>query len=231
MGTYGFDDFKKYLKIRCGQRTDLEAVAGENIYGLLVNESYLHITTRKTLFEVKLDFRFPELETVDSTTGIDTTAGTAYVAIPTGAVNIIDVYDYDNEKHLDYITPREYFKNTDRYDADKRSTPTEWTRFTSYIYLHPTPDAAYTLIRAYRKIPTLLTGTTGTVIGAEWDPVILEFAVYKAMSWLQEFEKAKFIKEEVKDMLVGLAGIYEPEELQRDVMMRPSILLRTPGRK
>jgi len=231
MGTYGFDDFKIYLKARCNSRDDVESISGQNLYGLWVNEAYMDLTTRKQFFEVRVGLRFPELEAVDTTTGVDTVAGTPYVAIPTGAVVIIDVYDYDSKRHLEWIPIREYFKKTDRYDSASRGAPTKWTRFGAYIYLHSTPDTAYTLIRAYRKIPTELTGETATVIGTEWDPLILELATYKAYTWLQMFDQAKSIKDNVKDMLLGLAGIYDTEELGRDVQIRPAPDLRLSGRK
>jgi hypothetical protein len=232
MGTYGFDDFKLYLKTRCGSRDDVESISGQNLYGIWVNEAYLELTTRKQFFEVKMNLRFPELETVDSTTGVATTDGTPYVAMPTGAVNIIDVYDYDNEQHLEWITVREYFKKTDRYDTSAEGKPTKWTRFGSYIYLHPTPDAStYNMVRAYRKIPDELTGSSATAIGSEWDPLILELATYKAYTWLRMFEESKFVKDNIKDMLAGLIGIYDPEEFQRDVQFRPAPDLRQSGRK
>jgi len=231
MGIWTFDIFKLYLKFRCSNRTDLENLGGYNLYETAVNAAYLALTTKKQIYQVKLNLRFPELETTDATTGTATVDGIATIATATTAVQIIDVYDSTNSVSLDWIPLKRYLDYTDRYDTSAEGKPGEWTRSGGYIYLHPTPDDAYTMYQYYRKRPTLLSGTNATVIGAEWDEPILELATHKIHMWNHEYEKAKFIKEEFIDMVVGIMGMYEAEETSRKEHFRPAPGLRDPGRR
>ena len=231
MGTWTFSEFKLFLKFRFGNRTDIENVGGYNLYETATNAAYLALTTKKQIFQVRLNLRFPELETTDATTGTNTVAGTATIAVATTAIQIIDVYDATNDVSLDWIPLKRYLDYTDRYSTTARGKPTEWTRSGGYIYLHPTPDAVYKMYQYYRKRPTLLTGTSATVIGPEWDEPILEYATYKLQMWLHEYEKTKFVKEEFIDMVVGILGMYEAEETSRREWIRPAPGLRDPGRR
>jgi len=231
MGTWGLDTFKLYLKFRNANRTDLENVGGVNLYETATNAAYLALTTKKQIFQVRLNLRFPELETTDATTGTNTVDGTSTIAVAPTAIQIIDVYDATNNVSLDWMPLKRYLDYTDRYDTGAEGKPNEWTRSGGYIYLHPTPDATYKMYQYFRKRPTLLTGTTATVIGPEWDESILEYATYKLLMWNHEYEKAKFVKEEVIDMIVGILGMYEAEETSRKEHIRPAAGLRDPGRR
>src|SRR5512135_2916865 len=196
MGTWTFAEFKRFLKFRNANDASVENVDGTNLYSTLVNQAYTALTTRKQIIQVRLNLRFPELEEISSASS--TTDGYPYITIATGAVMVLDVFDATTEVTLSYIPMKKYLSYADRYDTDSEGPPTEWTRFGGYIYLHPTPDKAYSLRQSIRKKPILLSATTDTtVIGTEWDEPILEMAVYKLLNWQHEYVKSKFVKDEL----------------------------------
>jgi hypothetical protein len=232
MGDWTFSEFKRYLKFRFTKRADIENFEGVNLYESALNAAYMALATRKQIFQVRMNLRFPELETTDATTGTSTVDGTATIAKASAAVQIIDVYDATNNVSLDWIPLKKYLDYTDRYDTGAEAAPTEWTRSGGYIYLHPTPGAVYKIYQYFRKRPDLLAAINDvTVIGPEWDEPIMEFATYKLLMWFNEFDKAKFVKEEFLDMVIGILGMYEAEETSRKEHLRPAPGLRDPGRR
>lgn len=168
---------------------------------------------------------FPELhtsstdDTVDGTATIETTAGTLYID---------EIYDGDNEVYLKWIPWSKYISYTDRNTSSAEGIPKEWHRrgtvASNDIYLHSTPDDAYTLTIYYRKKPSLLTGTNTTAIGDEWDYPIVQLATVFGLQWLQEYEKANVVYQAWLQNVMGLAGIYMKEELARRENIQPSSL-------
>ena len=205
-----FAEFTSYLKFQFGNRTDLESVDDVNMYGVWINMAYQNLTTRNRFWSLKRDFKFPKLLAIDDTQS--TSDGVAYVNVPTGALIVNNVYDATNDRDLVYIKPAKYFKYTDRSNTDAEGEPTEYTRHGSYVYLHDTPAATYSLEIDYRKIPAVLSGTATTEIGEEWDEAILSLAAYIGFSWVHEYEKAEKRKEEFIGLVSGLIGIYDKEE-------------------
>jgi len=86
-----FAELKSYLKFQFGNRTDLESVDSENMYGVWINMAYQNLTTRNRFWSLNRNFKFPELR--DTDTSQTTTDGTAYVNVPSGAVVIYNVLD------------------------------------------------------------------------------------------------------------------------------------------
>ena len=222
MGDWGLNSFAKYLKFQLGQRTDLAAATddAESLYETWTNLAYRELTMGRKLIGQEYNFRFPQIET----SGTDDTAdGPAYVDVPTGCIYIEDVYDETNDRWLEPIPHREYVKYTDRSDTSAEGKPTEWVRRGSYVYLHPTPDAIYSLRIYYAPLVANLTGTGTTLIGAEWDEIILQLALLKGLRWTKEYETLAVEAKTLGALLDQMAGIYKKEELGRDQFMRPSI--------
>jgi len=150
------------------------------------------------------------MEAVD--TSQSTTAGTAYVSVPSTALIIRDVFHYTDDYMLRPIGWAEYVERTGKATTASRGAPTEWVRSGSYIYLSPTPDATDSLYIYYRKRPTLLSsGTDVTAIGAEWDEVIVRMAACQSFLQLGMGDRLKVEKEELNDAIGGLLGIYNQE--------------------
>lgn len=212
-GTFGFDDFTDYLQIMFGERSDLTSVGGVNLYEKFINLAYIRLTTRNRFWGIKKSFYFPELEVDNS--GADTTAGTAYITTPTDALIVREVYDSTTDVRLNNIPFSKYIGYTGRAVTASRGKPTEWVRRGTYIYLHPTPDATYSMYVYYRKIPAILTGTNATVIGTEWDEVILQMAYIIGKEWLGEYDKAEAMKKDLAESFAGIIGIYDLEEMAR----------------
>lgn len=210
MGSYGFDDFKGYMKLRFGQMTELESVNSVNYYGMWLNAAYKDLTTKHRLWSLKLDFEFPELKTSD--TSQSTADGTAYINVPSDCLVVYNVEDTTNDTILDWRSWNWYLDQTGRADTTKEGKPKFYTRYGSYIYQYPTPDAIYAETVWYRKRPAALTGTTATAIGEEWDEVILELACYKGFRWIHDYDKAAACKEEIQAMLQDRLGIYTQEK-------------------
>lgn len=207
MGAYTFEEMKEYIKLRMGQRPDMENINSDNYFGIWVNASYRQIATKK-------QFYFPQMET----SGTDTTTdGTAYVDVPSDALNIIHVLDTTNSRNLVKIARREYLEYTDRADTDAEGEPTEWTRIGGYLYLHKTPDTTgETITMWYRKIPAKLTGTGTSALDDAWDEPIIELATFKGLMWLGEFEKAKIVKSEFNSMVSDIVNVYYEEDKSRE---------------
>lgn len=222
MGALGFDSFKEQLKLRSGNRSDLEAAGDSslNYFGIWINSAYRQLCTQDNILGLKKKLYFPQLMT--STTK-STTDGTAYVTVPTDVLYITEVYDTTNNRKLKQISWKKYIEYTDRSDTTAEGEADEWTRYGGYIYLHPTPDtSSETLTVYYKKLVADLSGTSTTDIGAEWDDVIIELAAYKMFVWLHEYDKSKFCREAFLEMAGGLANIYNLEELDSDITLGPS---------
>ncbi len=213
MGTWDYDRLKAELKLRHGQRTDW--ATGTDWYGRWINNAYLTLCTRNRFWGLKRNFDFPELETRSSAT---TTAGTAYVSVPTDCLVIRDVFHYTDDRRLSPIGWDEYVIATGKATTASRGSPTEWVRSGAYIYLLPTPDASTdTLYIYYRKRPTLLSsGTDVTALGAEWDEIIVRMAACQSFLQVGDQTRLKTEKEELNDSIGGLLGIYNQEKRHSD---------------
>lgn len=213
MGAYTFSQFKEYAKERMGGNDAWDAR-----YPVWVNSAYRQLTSRDKVGSSRIEI--PELETSSSATTVD---GTAYVSVPSDCISIIEIFDETNDVNLSWTPFDEYISRTDRADTTKEDKPTYWVRSGAYIYLYPTPDSAYTLTIHYRKRPADLSGDSDvTVLGEEWDDVILELAVSIGRDWANEPEKAIYSRKLAESMAKDIMDIYNREEKARDESMRPA---------
>ena len=227
MGDLGFDALKEYLKLRAGNRADLEAAGDSslNYYGIWINSAYRQLCTNNKVLGLQKRLYFPQLFTSTTKT---TTDGTAYVAAPTDVLYITEVFDTTNSRKLNNISWKDYISRTDRTDTSAEGDPTEWARYGNYIYLHQTPGTTGdTLTIYYKKLVTSLTGTATTDIGAEWDDTIIELAAYHMFRWLHEHQEAEKCRVSFLEMAAGLAEIYFLEEKDRDAHLGPSAAYMT----
>jgi len=212
MGTLTFGEMKTYVALQFGNNDAWSTPV--DYYGVWVNRAYIRLTTQDTLFGLPGKLFFPKLEISATAVTVD---GTATIAQPTRTLLIRDVYDRTNNRRLTNITPRTYIDYTDRADTSKEGQPTEWMRQNNLIYLYPTPDAVYTMNIWYRQIPAVLSSDSSTtVIGSEWDTSIVSFAAYIGKMWTMDYEKAEFIKEDLKDQVAGILTLYGEEAKARD---------------
>lgn len=220
MGSLAFDDMKDYVKLRCGQRTDLEEIGSDdvNYYGIWVNQAYKQICSSERLFGLRYPVYHPQLETSTTTT---TTDGTAYVSVPSGALIVRQIDDTDDDVTLDWISWKTYLEYTDRSDTTAEASPREWTRGGSNLYLHPTPDSTINLEIWYKKVPTSLSGTSTTSIGSEWDEPIVALATLKAHQYLGEWDKVKLIQDEFISNVSGILMTIHQEEKGRKDNIHP----------
>jgi hypothetical protein len=215
MGAYTYSEFKSYLKLQLGNND-----AWDLYLGPWINSAYRLLTTADIVWGVRKRLFFPELETSSSATTVD---GTGYVAVPSDCLVVREIFDGTNEVRLDWISWPDYIGKTDRADTSAESTPSYWSRSGSSLYLYPTPDAAYSLTIHYKKRVTDLSGASDvTVIGKEWDDVILEMATFFARNRLNEPERAEYAKKNAVEMISGLVTIYGAEERARREAVRPS---------
>jgi len=225
MAAWGYDDFVGYLKFRLGERSELESATdqSQNLYGVWINSAYRQLTNSDRVWGLALDYCFPELnvESVPATT----TDGVQYVSTPTDCLYIQEVYDYTNSKRLDWIPWAEYVGYTNRYDTTAEGEPNKWHRRGEYIYLHPTPDTTGEYIYIYyrKKVPNL-SGTDETLIGDEWDEVILTLATIKGLIWLRDWDKVKDLKDEWRDMVTGLVGHPSKEQRAQRANIQPELI-------
>lgn len=210
---YQFDEFKAYVKWRLGSRTDLEATtdATKNLFSLWVNRGYKELTSKFRFWDNSLEFEFPALMVDDG--GSDTTDGTAYISAPTDAIYIQDCWDSTNDQMCDYIGWETYLQKSGRADTSQENPPLFWHGIRgTYTYLNPTPDDEYTVYQYYRKRPVDLTGVEETVIGEEWDSLILELACYHGFLWLRDYEGADACKNEFLRSATEQLGMYLPRQ-------------------
>lgn len=220
MGTWTYTNFRDFLRLQFGQRTDIETPT--DYYGIWVNTAYKRLVTRNRFWGLRQDFYFPQLEVSDATQS--TTAGTAYVNVPSDALIIRGVWDSTNDRILDNISWQEYISYTGRTTTSSRSKPTEWVRQGTYIYLYPTPDATYSLTIYYRKVPASLSASAEvTLIGTEWDEAILLLARIIGLQWMNEMDKVTTLKTEFKEVVSEIMGIYSEEQRAMAVEMTPEV--------
>ena len=222
---YGFDDFKTYLKIRFKRRDDLESIDDVNLYSITINKAYKEIVTKNRFWELRHKFTFPELDTVDTTQS--TTDGVNYIDTPSDALIVYDVYDSSNNTWLNkFLSMREFTRMTNRSDTDSEGAPSKWIRSGEKLYLHQTPDDAYTTEIFYRKIPDDMTGTDETDISEIWDEPILELAAHKLHRWLGEYDRAEKCKEAFIDIVEGIIGLESQEREGARNSLHPSAMHR-----
>lgn len=221
MGNLGFDSFREQIRLRNGNNAtyDSAGAGSTDYYGVWINKAYRQLCAQDKILGVTMRVKFPQLFTSSTATTVD---GTAYISTPTGCLYVTEVYDSTNNRKLDQIRWKSYVEYTDRATAASEGKPTEWVRRGDYIYVHPTPDAAYSLAVYYKKLPDDLSGTNTTVIGAEWDDPIVELAAYTMFTWLGEFEKAKYAKAEFVEQAAGLMTLYQQEEKDSNEPWKPS---------
>jgi hypothetical protein len=214
MGDTTYSDFKTYLKLRLGNSD-----AFDNFYGVWVNSAYKYLCSLDYVPGTKIKIVLPDLDTAVSETSV---AAQPYVAKPTDALIINQVYDSTNETWLDWIPYSQYASKTDTDTSSAYGEPTLWTRRGNYIFIYPTPDDAYSILVDYRMFPASMSALTDvTELSAEWDSVILELATWTARNWIGEPEKAEYAKKTAIEMMTGLASIYGNEEKARREKLRP----------
>jgi Ca2+-binding RTX toxin-like protein len=224
MGSYGFDTFCDLLKIRAGNSGAWETAGDDsdiNLYGVFINSAYRQLCTQDNILGLKKRLYFPQLFTSTTSTTVD---GTAYISDPSDVLYVTEVFDTTNSRKLDNISWKKYISYTDRTDTSSEGDPTEWVRRAGYIYLHKTPGTTGDTITVhYKKLVPDLSGSQTTLIGAEWDDVIIELAAYKLFLWTHDYDKVKFCKDSFLEQAMGLADVYNTEEVDRDSSMGPSI--------
>lgn len=215
MGDLSFASFKEQLKMRAGRSTAWSSVGDDALdyYGIWINKAYMQLCSAERFPGLKRSLYFPQLYT---STSLSTTDGTAYISTPSRCLYVEDIFNETSNGTLDNISWREYLEHTDRDTAASESRPSEWTRKGELIYLHPTPDAVYSLYVYYKKLPNALSGTSSTTIGAEWDDAVLALAAQKMFMWIGEPDKAKMAGEEFLQIVNGLSGVYANEEEDRE---------------
>lgn len=146
-------------------------------------------------------YRFYELDSTDTSKA--TVAGTATVAIPTGAREIVSVRDTDNRVKL-VKRDIEWYENQDQ-SSDVQGVPEYWIRYGSNILFWPTPDGAYDLQIRYMALPALLSADGDTpVYPADWHEVIVLLAASRAGYWLGLDTKAMNFKSEALGLIASL---------------------------
>lgn len=214
-GIKTFAAFVDEVELAFGQRTDIATVAGG-----WVNDAYFRITCSNEIFGQRINSYFPTLE-IESA-ALSTVDGTKYVTTPTDCLFIRHVWDSTNDVKLDKISLADYIQRSGRSVAASEGAPTQWVRRSSAtkgedkIYFYPTPDAVYSMIAYYRAKPAILTGTDTTVIGFEWDEAIVSLACAIGAKRLQMYDTAKIFEEDFKNIIVGLNGIYDNEDLDKE---------------
>lgn len=205
-----FEEFEAHLKLKFRGRDDVESISGTNFFQQWTNKAYKWLTTRDRLWDLKFNYRFPQLEVIDDTQAL--TAETAYLSIPDKTLYTLEIFDTTEKRPLNWMPPRDYLRKTDRADSNAYADPSHWTHIDAYYYFWPTPDAANTLELLRRKIPDPLDGAETTIIGEEWDEAILYLASWIGHDWLGEIELADKAKDNFKEYVKGLIAIYYNEE-------------------
>lgn len=207
---YSFDNFKAYMKVRFGQRPDLEDVDGNNMFEVWLKEAQTWLTTRNRFWDYKLNFYFPELEVIN--TDMTTSTGVAYVTEPASTYIIREAFDKTNSQPLNWMHPKDYIRRMDRADSNARSHPLEWTRLDGSVYFWPTPDGEYNIEALQRKYATAFSaGDDTSGIGPEWDSGILALAAHLGHTAIGEDSKADRAKGLFLDHIEGVIGIYYQE--------------------
>ncbi len=217
MGALTFSEFQTYTLFQLGGPSRTELMSPTNYIARWVNDAYSDLTTKNRYMGLRKNFVFPELET---STALYTVDGRNYLTTPSDCLIVRYVYDKTNNVKLDRINWYTYISYTDRANTSSEGSPNEWVRSAGKIYIHPTADAAYTMDVFYKKkVPALSASADVTLIGSEWDNIIVQLAVIKGSQWMSEWDKAKVLKADWMETVSGMLGIYDQEE--RD--MHPQI--------
>jgi len=212
MGSLTYTEFRDYVSLNFGDNTAWSTPT--DFYGIWVNMAYKRLTTQDRFWGIRQPFYFPQLETSSTASTVD---GTAYVSVPTDCLVIREVYDTTNNYRLTNIPHSEYVGNTDRTTTTSEAKPVDWVRRGTYIYLHPTPDSAYTMTIFYRKVPASMSGGSDvTLIGTEWDEPIVTLAAHIGKLWTMDYANADILKNAFIEQASGILTIYGQEEKARD---------------
>jgi hypothetical protein len=214
MGALTYTLFKSRLRSRFGENDEWDSY-----YGIWVNSAYRYLATLEKISETKRNVFIPDLET---STALNTSDGVAYIAEPTDALIVREVYDSTNNKRLDWISWQDYVGKTDKATAANENKPSYWNRRSGNIYLYPTPDAVYSMTVYYKKVVAdLVAADSVTVLGSEWDDIILELANYYGRMWSNEYDRAETCMKAAKSKMVELVDAYTSEEKARRDRITP----------
>jgi hypothetical protein len=220
MGRLTFDELKSATKFQFGNNDAIESPV--NYYATWVNRAYIKLTTQDKFWGLKRSFYFPQLQTVELSSTVD---GVPYISVPDDALVINEVHDDTNDSKLTWVPWSEYIGYSGRATASSEGQPAQWVRNGLYIYLSPTPDAAYVMSTYYRKIPlALVLPNEVTIIGEEWDEPIIQLAVYMGKMWMGNFEAAKALKAELLETLGSLMTVYAKESMATDTHIQPDAM-------
>ncbi len=216
MGALTFTNFRAYVRSRFGENDSFSSPT--DYYGVWVNQAYRYVSTLEKISETKRHVFIPDLET---STSSNTSDGVAYIADPADVITVREVYDATNNKRLDWISWPEYVGKTDKATAANENKPTFWHWRGGNIYLYPTPDASYSMTVYYKKLPAELTGTAATVLGQEWDDIIVELACYYGRMWTNEYDRAEVSMKAAKAKMIELVDTYNSQERARRDRVQP----------
>lgn len=218
MGTKTYSEFQSELLFELGRPNDDSL---DSYKGNFINTAYMTLTTQNKILGIPRTFYFPELEVSEAKSTSD---GVAYISVPSDCLVVRTLWDSSNDIKLTKISWRKYIGYTGRANADSEGKSTEWVRRGSYVYLYSTPDDTYNITVYYRKRPTALSDSDDTIaIGAEWDEPVLQLAVIQSHMRLGEFEKADKKKGEWVVNVIGILGLYDQEEFDREDVRKPHI--------
>ena len=224
MGAKTFTTFQSDLIFELGNRDDLDDKKGD-----WINHAYITLTTMNRFWGLNRDFHFPELMDFSTTSCTD---GTAWVQTAERCLYVTDVWDTTNDVHLHNISHSKYVGKVGRDTAASEGDPKYWVVHGAtgnndeykVVWLYPTPDSSQGIRIYYRKIPAEMEQNADvTDIGVEWDEPLLQLAVVQSHMRLNEFDRAEVKKKEWVDMVSGLIGIYDKEQLARREVRKPSL--------
>jgi len=229
MGVLTFAEFKSYAEFQLGNRSDVESATDQSadLYGVWVNFAYKALCNQNRFHGLRINYTFPELM-IDNT-GANTTAGTVYVDTPATILGTPhEVFDETSNVHLKWRPWSWYVDKTDRDTEASRNNPEYWIVYgagtaagSKKVYLYPTPDNTYSIYIYFRKKAVTLTGTSVTLIGEEWDQIILQMAVCEGYKWLREWSNYEKEISIVQEAIAGIIGHEQVSEVARDESIQP----------
>lgn len=213
MGTLTFSQMSDYALFQLGGPSRTELISPTNYISRWINSALSDLTTKNRYMGLKRNFVFPELEVSTTLTTVD---GQAYVTTPSDCLIVRYVYDTTNNVKLTRMNWYSYVSYTDRATATSEGKPSEWVRSSTKIYLHPTPDSAYVVEVFYKKKHAALSAAADvTLIGSEWDDIIVQLAVIKGSQWMKDWDSVKQLKSDWLETVSSMLGIYDQEERDR----------------
>jgi hypothetical protein len=170
MGFMTMDDF----------RTDLQSAMGDK--GIdntrldrWINYAYLDLAG-------SVDF-----EVLDEDDTVATVAATQTIDAPDNTMIIKFIRNTTSDALLGWVPKGELFRRSSVITGP----PTQWTRHGSVIYLHPVPDAVYSLFIISKIPPDLMTsGTDVTVFPDTWDAAIFFLSVHYGLLAIGEEQRS-----------------------------------------